>query len=128
MKLFTSILMLLIVSFAGAQEKGAIQGTVLDVEANNEPLAFAKIYVKDSKANSSTDLYGTYYMNLEPGTYTLVFGFFGYQKVEVPNIIVKAGEVTTLENTILVALQIPTNLEVSKKSILKETTASLYNN
>ena len=120
--------MLLIVSFAGAQEKGAIQGTVLDVEANNEPLAFAKIYVKDSKANSSTDLYGTYYMDLKPGTYTLVFGFAGYQKVEVPNIIVKAGEVTTLENTIMGALQIPTSLEVSKKSILKETTASLYNN
>lgn len=129
MKIFTSIVLLFFISIATAQEKGVVQGTVIDREMNQEPLAFATICIKDSKTNSNTDLYGDFYIDLEPGIYTLVFNFAGYQKTEVPNVTVKAGEVTKLEDVLMGAFQVPKFRREATKSIAqKETTTSAYNN
>jgi len=103
MKIFTSILILFIstLTFAQLQDSGTIQGVVLDKENNKEPLAFASLYIKDSNITSNTDFGGIYMLTLKPDTYTLVFAFAGYQKIELPNVIVEAGKVTTLKNIVL---------------------------
>ncbi|MCB0475522.1 MAG: TonB-dependent receptor [Flavobacteriaceae bacterium] len=118
--------LMLVTTFVFSQEMGTIQGVVLDKETNNEPLPFANVYIKDSQTGTSTDLDGIYLFKAQPGTYTLVFTFVGYEKIEVPDIIVKAGQVTTLENVILGATEGVSLKEVIvKASTQKESVAAL---
>jgi len=126
MKKIIPIFLLLVVSLTTAQNKGTIQGKILDKETNNEPLPFANVFIKDSEIGTTADIDGIYLFKADPGTYTLVFTFLGYQKIEVPNIIIKAGEVTTLENVILGAAQGVSLKEVIiKASTQKESVAVL---
>ncbi len=101
MKKFTLILFLLITGFNQAQEKGIIEGIVLDTQQNNEPLAFANVSLKKAAINTSTNIDGAYVLEVKPGIYKLVFSFPGYEKVETSNIIVKAGEITSIKKVAL---------------------------
>ncbi|WP_394751300.1 TonB-dependent receptor [Spongiimicrobium salis] len=81
----------------GAQETGSIVGKLTDKEANDEPLAFANIIIKGSTKGTTSDFDGLYELaDLEPGTYVLVFSYLGYQNVEIPDVKVEAGKVTTV--------------------------------
>jgi len=102
-----------------AQEKGFIQGVVLDKEANNEPLVFANVYIKNFQESISTDAFGMYNFNLKPGVYSIVIGYVGYQKVEIPNVIVKANKITSLKSTSIGNLQLK-SIELNTKK--KHTT------
>ena len=105
MKKITIILFLLIAGFSQAQQKGIIEGHVLDLELVNEPLAFANVSVKKTTIDASTNIDGAYALELNPGVYTLVFNFPGYEKVETSNIIVKAGEITSIKDIALATRQ-----------------------
>src|SRR5210317_947330 len=102
-KILTGLLVLMSMIALG-QSKGSIKGIVLDKEVNNEPLPFANVYVKGTTIGVTTELDGTYILPLEPGTYTIVFSFIGYDTVEVPNVTVVAGTDTKLDQ-ILGAIQ-----------------------
>lgn len=81
-----------------AQEVGSILGKLTDTEANNEPLAFANVIIKGTSKGTTSDFDGLYELGgLEPGTYTVVFSFLGYETVEIPDVSVVAGNVTTLD-------------------------------
>lgn len=101
MKKITIILCLLITGFSQAQEKGIIEGFVLDLQQTNEPLAFVNVAIKSATINTSTNIDGAYALEVKPGVYTLVFNFPGYEKIETSNIIVKAGEITSIKNIAL---------------------------
>ena len=74
---------------------GAIGGKLSDKEMNGEPLPFANVLLKDSAKGTTSDYDGIYLLDkLEPGTYTVVFSFVGYETLEVPNVVVEAGKVT----------------------------------
>jgi len=92
MKKIIIILFIFITGFCQAQEKGIIEGIVLDKQLTNEPLAFTTVSLKKKAINTSTNIDGAYALEVNPGTYTLVFNFPGYEKVEVSTITVKAGE------------------------------------
>lgn len=124
MKLLTTIVLLFSLAFMNAQEKGIVQGTVLDNEMENEPLAFAHVSIKNSASQVSTDLYGTYYMELEPGMYTLVFGFAGYESKEIENVAIEAGETLTIKNILMEALKAPRTPIAAKEAVRKETLTS----
>ncbi len=80
-----------------AQNTGSIAGKLTDTELNNEPLPFANILIKGTTKGTQSDFDGLYEIaNLEPGTYTVVFSYLGYETVELPNIAVEAGKVTTI--------------------------------
>ncbi|HUH47123.1 MAG TPA: TonB-dependent receptor [Arenibacter sp.] len=81
-----------------AQEvTGSIVGKLVDTEYNDEPLAFANIIITGTVKGTTTDLDGLYELtNLEPNTYNLSFSYLGYQTVELPNVQVVAGKVTTI--------------------------------
>ncbi len=109
-----------------AQNKGTLQGVVLDKETNNEPLPFANVFIKGSQSGTTTDLDGVYLFKVDPGTYTVVISFVGYRTIEVPNIIIKADEVTTLENVTLAAEEGVALKEVNvNASTKKESVAAL---
>ena len=56
---------------------GGVSGRVTD--AQGAPLAFATIFVKETGSGTTTNDEGQYEIRLEPGTYTLIFQFLGYQ-------------------------------------------------
>ncbi|MFZ2282980.1 MAG: TonB-dependent receptor, partial [Lutibacter sp.] len=94
------IILLLLSTFSFGQNKGTIAGIVLDKEVNNAPLPFANVFIKGTTIGATTEFEGNYSLQVNPGTYTLVFSFIGYQTIEVPNVIVKAGETTTVNKTL----------------------------
>lgn len=81
-----------------AQGTGSIVGKLTDKETNDEPLPFANILIKGTAKGTTSDFDGLYEIpNLDPGAYTLVFSFLGYETVEIPNVQVVADKVTTVD-------------------------------
>lgn len=88
----------MVAAHLNGQETGSIVGTITDKEVNNEPLPFANVLIKDSTKGTTSDFDGLYELaNVEPGTYTVVYSFLGYETVEIPNVDVEAGKVTTID-------------------------------
>ena len=99
MKRFLLLSIILLVTSLHAQEAttGAIGGKLSDKEMNGEPLPFANVLLKDSAKGTTSDYDGIYLLDkLQPGTYTVVFSFVGYETLEVPNVVVEAGKVTEI--------------------------------
>ena len=80
-------------------QKGTLAGNLIDGEFV-EPLAFGNILVKGTTTGTTSDFDGKYELELDPGTYTLVFSFVGYNTQEIVDVIIKSGEVTTLDVTL----------------------------
>ena len=85
-------------SFSYAQT-GKVTGNVIDGEFV-EPMAFANILVKGTTTGTTSDFDGKYELNLEAGTYTLVFSFVGYETKEISEVIVKANKVVNIDVTL----------------------------
>ncbi|MUU79326.1 TonB-dependent receptor [Winogradskyella endarachnes] len=78
----------------------SVTGIVMDGEYN-EPLVFANVLIKGTTTGTTTDFDGKFVLEVDPGTYTLVFSFVGYDTVEITDINV---DNTTKENFIEVTL------------------------
>ena len=103
MKNFLLLFIFFICLFSHAQDatKGAIAGKLMDKEISGETLPFANVIIKGSNLGTTTNIDGLYSIeNLNPGNYTVVFSFVGYEILEVPNVTVVAGKVTEI-NTAL---------------------------
>ena len=87
---FLLVLGLFVGVLANAQE-GTIKGKVYDEEVN-DVLPFANVTLKGTTIGSTTDFDGNYALNVEPGTYTVVFSFVGYQTKEVTEVVVEDGK------------------------------------
>ena len=82
---------------ANAQDTGSIVGKLTDKEYNDEPLAFANVLIKGTTKGTTTDFDGLYEIaDLEPGVYTVVYSYLGYETVEIPNVTVEKAKVTTV--------------------------------
>lgn len=93
------ILTFFITALTFAQSKGTITGTITDKDVNNSPLAFANAIIKGTSIGTTTDEKGKYTLKVEPGNYTLVFSFIGYENMEV-KVTVKAGETVTINKAL----------------------------
>ena len=99
MKNYFLLAMLFFTVLLHAQDKenGAIIGKISDKQMQGEPLPFANVVIKGTSTGATTDFDGLYALDgLEPGTYTVVFSFVGYETLEIPNVEVKSGEVTEI--------------------------------
>lgn len=81
---------LLMSSVLFSQTSGIIEGTIKDATANNSPMMFATVTLKETQQTVTTGFRGGYFFkDLKPGVYTLVFNFLGYEsvtkKVEILN-------------------------------------------
>lgn len=96
----------------------------------DEPMAFANVLIKGTTTGTSTDFEGKYILDVEPGVYTLIFSYVGYNTVEVSGINVSENEDkvvnTTLETNSLSEIVITTTarkntesavLDIQKKSV-----------
>jgi len=128
-KLYSLLCFLFFVSFVASGQTGKVTGTVIDGEFV-EPLAFANILVKGTIKGTTSDFDGKYELELEAGTYTLVYSFVGYNTQEISDIVVKPNDVLTVDVTLgtntLETVTITTNvkqntenaiLNVQKKSV-----------
>lgn len=66
---------------------------------NNEVLPFANVLVKGTNISVNTDVDGKYSLSVNPGNYTLIFSFLGYESVEAP-VAVKANETVVMNQAL----------------------------
>jgi len=69
----------------------SVSGTVMD--ENNQPIAFANVYVKYTTQGTYTDEAGKYFLRLEPGSHNLVFSVIGYTQKEITVVVRDKSEV-----------------------------------
>lgn len=93
------IIALFICAISVAQNKGTISGVLTDKETNNEVLPFANILIKGTNISANTDIDGKYSLSVNPGNYTIIFSFVGYESVEKP-VTVKANETITVNQVL----------------------------
>ncbi|MCL6216716.1 TonB-dependent receptor [Zunongwangia pacifica] len=98
MNKFLVLIAFLLTTIVNAQETtGSIAGKLTDREMNGEPLPFANVTIKGTSKGTTSDYDGLYVLDkIEPGTYTVVFSFVGYETLEIPNVKVVADKVTEI--------------------------------
>ncbi len=124
MKKILIILACVLSQLAMAQGKGTIKGTVLDKDANNEPLGFATVTIKNTTIGTETDFDGNYTLSVNPGTYVIVFSYLGYKTIE-ETVTVKAGETITLNKTMAAEEGVSLDEVKIKATTSKEKTSAL---
>lgn len=99
MRTLITISLLFFTALTFGQAAGSIAGKLIDKEYNDEPLAFANVLIKGTTTGTTSDMDGLYiFENLDPGTYTLIYSFVGYETQEVEAEVV-AGKVTEINIT-----------------------------
>ncbi len=114
-------------------QTGTLAGNVLDGEYNNEPMAFANILVKGTTTGTTSDFDGKYQLNLDEGTYTIIFSFVGYQSKEISDVVIKSGQVVDLDviltsnslDEIIITTSVKRNTENAVLNIQKKSVTLL---
>ena len=57
-----------------------ISGVISD--KNGEPLPFASIYIKNTTYGVSSNAFGEYFIELEPGNHTIIYSYIGFRNEE----------------------------------------------
>ncbi|MEA1787152.1 outer membrane beta-barrel protein [Arenibacter sp. GZD96] len=90
MKLKNLLFLLFIVLLQQAfSQKGIVTGTINDGEFN-DVLPFANVIIKGTTVGTTSDFDGKYQLEAEPGIYTLVFSYLGYQTKEIAEVAISA--------------------------------------
>src|SRR5690606_36676690 len=92
-------MVLILISGALHAQKSGIRGTVYD-EKTGEKILIGSILVAGTNQGTSTDLDGTYSLELAPGKYTIECAYLGYNTITISDIEVKAGQPVVLDISI----------------------------
>ncbi|RPD96770.1 TonB-dependent receptor [Aureibaculum marinum] len=92
------VLFTLFINLLNAQ-KGTLSGTIKDGDIN-DVLPFATVLIKNSDKGTTSDFEGLYEIELEPGTYTVIYKFLGFETKEVTGVIIKSDNITSLDITL----------------------------
>src|SRR5690606_195339 len=79
--------------------QNGITGIVNDGDAN-DVLPFANIQLKNTSKGTTTDFEGKYTLDIDPGTYNVIFSFVGYETKEITGVEVKNNQYFTLDVTL----------------------------
>jgi Family of unknown function (DUF5686)/CarboxypepD_reg-like domain len=87
------LITLFVITFLGNSSVLAwqLKGTIKDQDG--EPMPYARVYVENSTYGVVSNLKGEYFLELENGTYNLVFSSLGYEKKTLPVTISNANQV-----------------------------------
>ena len=85
------ILPFLFCTVAAFAQKGTLRGTVID--ETGQPLYSANAVLKGTTIGTTTDFDGKFELKADPGTYSLVVSFIGYNSLTITDVEVKTGEV-----------------------------------
>ncbi|MDT0606662.1 TonB-dependent receptor [Croceitalea rosinachiae] len=111
-----------IASFA---QDGVLTGTLNDGEFN-DVLPFANVLIKGTTTGTTSDFDGKYTLDLEEGTYTIVFSYVGYQTKEITDVIITSGKETIVDVTLNPAANQLDEVVVTT-TVSKNTEASVLN-
>lgn len=91
----TLLFALVLIGLAGfAQSGGKITGKVTD-KRSGEALIGVTVLVQGTSLGAVTDVEGRYTLNVQPGTYTLLYKLMGYQTKSIADVVVKGGPAAT---------------------------------
>ena len=77
-------------------QSGGVSGIVVDSETG-EPLIGANVIIDGTTTGTATDLDGRYLLKVEPGSYTIVYRFIGFDQKVVQEIEVISGVTTRID-------------------------------
>lgn len=98
MNLFRNFFIILVIlsSAVFAQSKGTIMGKIID-SSSGEEIIGANILIEGTSFGAASDISGNYRIsNIDAGTYNLVISYISYSSKKFEDVIVKAGEITTV--------------------------------
>lgn len=84
------------VSLAVFAQQGRVVGTVSE-NGTTETLIGVNVMAEGATVGTNTDFEGDYVLELNPGTYTIVYSFLGFQTKAIEDVTVKAGEATRVD-------------------------------
>lgn len=119
---FYITVMLLQYSFA---QQGIISGTINDGEFN-DVLPFANVVIKGTTIGTTSDFDGKYALKVDPGTYTVVYSYLGYETKEISEIEVASGGEKSVDVTLNPASNTLDEVVVTT-TVSKNTEASVLN-
>ena len=100
MKNLALVLSLLFTALLFSQEQGAVIGTILDKEMNNEPMLFAHVQIKNTPISVQTNFHGNFEIaSIDPGNYTLLVSYLGYETLEI-SITIEDNKTTQVINAL----------------------------
>lgn len=109
-----------------AQSTGRIAGKVFD-QKTNETLIGATVSIQGTTKGAATNVEGHYVLTaLEPGKYTVLVRYIGYQAKSVSDIVVKAGEATNLDITLSASTTNALGEVVIKATYRQASVGALY--
>ncbi len=122
---FLILAFVLLGSITANAQTGYLVGTINDAEFN-DVLPFANVLAKGTTNGTTSDFDGKYALELEAGTYTIVFSYVGYQTKEITEVIIKEGQEFILDVTLnAAASQLDEVVVVT--TVSKNTEASVLN-
>ncbi|GGH16156.1 TonB-dependent receptor [Mucilaginibacter phyllosphaerae] len=129
-KVLSAIIVLFVLALSAgnlfAQTTGRISGKVID-QKTSETLIGATVNIQGTTKAAATDVEGHYVISgLEPGRYTILVRYIGYQSKTISDIEVKAGGNTPLDITVGQAESKALNEVVIKATYRQESVGALY--
>ncbi|MBQ4913036.1 TonB-dependent receptor [Maribacter sp. MMG018] len=106
-------------------QTGTISGKMMDGEFN-DVLPFANVLIQGTTIGASSDFDGIYSLEVEPGTYTVVFSYLGYTSKEITGVVVEADK-TVEVNVTLEPASSQLDEVVVTTTVSKNTEASVLN-
>ena len=106
------LFLLLLFSFPTLLNAGVVKGVVRDT--TGQPLPYVAVSVKNSIYGVNTNLNGAYFLELKPGSYTLVFSQLGLATQEQP-VTIAEGKTTVLNVTMRSSTVSLNTFEISVK-------------
>lgn len=99
-----------------------LSGVITD--QNNEPIPYATIYINNTTKAVSSNIKGEYYMELDNGTYEIVFYNLGFEKKTIQVVINNKNEILnvqlTASTTTLSAIEITAEKEDPAYAIIRK--------
>lgn len=82
------------------ENKSVIKGKVSDAKTG-EALVGVSVFVPGTVIGASSDLDGNFFIELDPGKYTLKMTLIGYEDVVIPNLIVNRGKALNIQQKLI---------------------------
>ncbi len=126
MRRILTMLFFVALAQVSAQETGSIVGNLTDKDFNDDPLAFANILIEGTTKGTTSDFDGLYEISdLEPGTYTVIYSFLGYETITKNDISVEAGKPTKVDISLSAASGVELEEFIGTGTTKKESEAAL---
>ena len=111
-------------SLSAYSQSGTIRGIVFDGETG-EYLVGVTVYEESTQTGTITDLDGNFNMNIAPGTYSIRISYISYESLQITDVEVSSGEVTSLGEIKLEEATISLNEVTIVANAVRNTEAAL---